>query len=538
MIVLSVVVKELVSTEHSSRCAILKDAHFYASSSADLKNADDVNREPLESTRDGVQLFCEKHFAKIKTFISNISTDVPLPAKCSVVNGKHKRYMQLHFDCSRPGEQCLYTGSHFTLPTRLPKLWVHLMFLAVQAKAKCALSQKDIDVSCLKACWDALRSETPSSFLALVTSSFPSQKDQLTLLQELHQSRYFDVFELSPSCSRWACFVCTHPEKLNQLLTDGSPEIAGQLKEKKGKWMFFKRWKTRYLTLSGGSITYNKSNATKTSLPVTKIQSVKAVRKGIRDIPRAFEIFTGDQTYMFKAKSHQNVEQWVQCLHIAVARSHSAGGAVVTNAERQRASNTEEEHGAMVRPEVPQKKSIDGKDMEEGWSGQFPTEERDPCYVGSRVEGRSRTGMSISQSTAGSGGEARLSGVEKRKSGSNGARRTVGVSGAGADGKTWDFQDDSNSVGSHSNDTSGSNTTFAGKVSNEEFFRRSSIRRSSGAGSVGGRSVGSSSKSRIGQHSNHNGDWSSKTYSGIQQDHSAAAIDSSIKVKTVNDTKL
>lgn len=60
---------------------------------------------------------------------------------------------------------------------------------------------------------------------------------------------------------------------------------------------------------------------------MTKIQTVKAVRKGIRDTPKAFEIFTGEQTYRFKAKGHQNVEQWVQCLHIAVARSHNAGSA-------------------------------------------------------------------------------------------------------------------------------------------------------------------------------------------------------------------
>lgn len=59
----------------------------------------------------------------------------------------------------------------------------------------------------------------------------------------------------------------------------------------------------------------------KETLPVSKIQSVKAVRKGLRDIPRAFEIFTGDQTYVLKAKDQQNVEQWVQCLQIAVARS-------------------------------------------------------------------------------------------------------------------------------------------------------------------------------------------------------------------------
>ena len=59
----------------------------------------------------------------------------------------------------------------------------------------------------------------------------------------------------------------------------------------------------------------------KETLPVSKIQTVKAVRKGMRDLPKAFEIFTNDQTYVFKVKDGKNAEQWVQCLQIAVARS-------------------------------------------------------------------------------------------------------------------------------------------------------------------------------------------------------------------------
>ena len=58
-------------------------------------------------------------------------------------------------------------------------------------------------------------------------------------------------------------------------------------------------------------------------MPISKIQSVKAIRKGMRDIPKAFEIFTQDQSYVFKAKDGKNAEQWLQCLQIAVARTHT-----------------------------------------------------------------------------------------------------------------------------------------------------------------------------------------------------------------------
>ena len=63
----------------------------------------------------------------------------------------------------------------------------------------------------------------------------------------------------------------------------------------------------------------------KETLPVREIQSVKAVRKGIRDIPKAFEIFTAEQNYVFKAKGQQNIEPWVQCIHLAVAKEHNTG---------------------------------------------------------------------------------------------------------------------------------------------------------------------------------------------------------------------
>ncbi|KAK3105302.1 hypothetical protein FSP39_021942 [Pinctada imbricata] len=286
-----------------------------------------VSTLPPEPIRDGVQHFCDKHMTTIRNFISHISARIPLPDKCSIIKGKHRRYIRLNFLCGAQGEQCLYSKIFFTFNTKVPKTWIHLMFLAIQAQAPAALSQQDSSISSLKHCWDSLLTESRGNggFLALVTSSFPSAKDQDALIHELHYARFFDVFEFNAAKKYWACFMCNHPEKMWNFLQNGTPVIAGQLKEKKGRWKFLKRWKTRYFTLSGAQITYNKSDSRKETLPVSKIQSVKAVRKGIRDIPKAFEIFTEDQTYTFKAKDHCNIEQWVQCLHVALAQQHKGG---------------------------------------------------------------------------------------------------------------------------------------------------------------------------------------------------------------------
>ncbi|VDH93475.1 Hypothetical predicted protein [Mytilus galloprovincialis] len=273
-----------------------------------------------EPIRDGIQHFCEKHMTSIRNFICQFSARIPIPAKCGIINGRHRQYIRLFFLCGDQKERCIYGNSYFTLDTKVPKTWIHLMFLAIQAQSTSALSQNDPSISSLKTCLEAISEKGQNIFLTIVTSSFPSAKDQDLLIQELNRIRFFDVFEFNAAKKHWACFVCNHPEKVGDLLQDGVPVIAGQLKEKKGKWKFLKRWKTRYFTLSGAHMTYNKSDHRKETLPVSKIQSVKAVRKGIRDIPKAFEIFTGDETYTFKAKGQQNIEQWVQCLHIAVAQ--------------------------------------------------------------------------------------------------------------------------------------------------------------------------------------------------------------------------
>jgi hypothetical protein len=56
------------------------------------------------------------------------------------------------------------------------------------------------------------------------------------------------------------------------------------------------------------------------SIDVNQIRSVK-VSRGARNIPKAFEIFTGDQTLILKPKDGKNAEEWVQCLSIVVAHS-------------------------------------------------------------------------------------------------------------------------------------------------------------------------------------------------------------------------
>lgn len=282
--------------------------------------------------RDTVQHFCEKHLDKIKAYMESVSVRIPPPAKCTIEERRAKKVAKLHFACQGRGEHCLYNRTFFTMKTRNPRIWIHLMFLSLQARSQSALSSRDSSVSSLKNCWDILKCEN-KTFLTVVTSAFPCAKDQETLLNELRHSGFFDVLEcvgvggggngLSDS-PLWGCFLCNHPERAVGFLQDSQPVIEGQLKEKKGRWRLFRRWRTRYFTLSPAHLSCKGSKDDKdvTPIEVNQIRSVK-VSRGARNIPKAFEIFTGDQSLILKPKDGKNAEAWVQCLSVALAHSHA-----------------------------------------------------------------------------------------------------------------------------------------------------------------------------------------------------------------------
>lgn len=277
--------------------------------------------------RDTVQHFCEKHLDKIKSYMEKVSVRIPLPAKCTIEERRAKKMAKLQFGCDGRGEHCLYSRTLFTMRSRNPRVWIHFMFLALQAKSQSALSSRHSAVTALKYCWDILKCEN-KPFVTLVTSAFPCAKDQEAVLNELRSAGFCDVFEYSPSedgrGGSWGCFLCNHPEKAMGFLHHSEPVIEGQLKEKRGRWRMFRRWRTRYFTLSGSRLEYKGTKDDKEGRPIDvhQIRSVK-VSRGARNIPKAFEIFTGEHSLILKPKGGKNAEEWVQCLSVVVAHSQA-----------------------------------------------------------------------------------------------------------------------------------------------------------------------------------------------------------------------
>ncbi|CAH2074646.1 unnamed protein product, partial [Iphiclides podalirius] len=315
-----------VTSRRNNTSVTIIGANASASAGADANANHRISVFEPYPMRDTVQHFCEKHLDKIKAYMDNVSLRLPPPAKCTIEERRSKKLARLQFACGRRGPHCLYARAAFSMRTRAPRVWIHLMFLALQARHTAALSSRDPTVASLKHCWDILKCEN-RTFLTLVTGAFPAAKEQEMLAAELRAAGFFDVFELSarrgtaPTQATWGCFLCTRPERAVGFLAAETPVIEGQLKEKKGRWRLFRRWRTRYFTLSGAHLSCKGASGGE-SIDINQIRSVK-VSRGARNIPKAFEIFTGDQTLILKPKDGKNAEEWAQCLSIAVAHSQA-----------------------------------------------------------------------------------------------------------------------------------------------------------------------------------------------------------------------
>ncbi|XP_027958979.1 ventricular zone-expressed PH domain-containing protein homolog 1 isoform X2 [Eumetopias jubatus] len=251
----------------------------------------ETTASPVEY-QDKLYLHLKENFSKVKAYAVEIGKKIPVPDQCTIEDSVKSCVAKLFFTCSLKGHYCLYSKSSFVLISQEPQPWIQIMFL------------------------------------------FQQDLDQVQL--HLEEVRFFDVFGFSEAAGAWQCFMCNNPEKATVVNQDGQPLIEGKLKEKQVRWKFIKRWKTRYFTLAGNQLLFQKGKSKDdpddSPIELSKVQSVKVVARKRRDrsLPRAFEIFTDNKTYVFKAKDEKNAEEWLQCINVAVAQAKERESREVT----------------------------------------------------------------------------------------------------------------------------------------------------------------------------------------------------------------
>jgi len=228
--------------EHEAR------SHSRAHSADTVVSAGNVNGAlkrsvgGLADRGDLVQQFVEHRRSKIRKYVTELSLKYPIPISCVVeASGRNstKSRMLIQFACQAAGPHCVYSNPNrfFSLRTKIPAVWLHLMFLQQEAMnlVECGqvLTQSSEEFRVLDNCWSCLPKEVRNNrpFAALVTSAFPSLKvwkplssfnsskqcrlqEQAQMLKELQGARYFDSFSFSGQLEKWICFSCANPDQV------------------------------------------------------------------------------------------------------------------------------------------------------------------------------------------------------------------------------------------------------------------------------------------------------------------------------------
>uniref|UniRef100_A0A803J3V8 Ventricular zone-expressed PH domain-containing 1 n=1 Tax=Xenopus tropicalis TaxID=8364 RepID=A0A803J3V8_XENTR len=281
-----------------------------------------------QNQHDMLCLQLKENLDELKKYIKEMGKKIPVPDQCVLEDTVKGCVAKLFFSCPMKGHYCLYSKSSFTLISQQPQLWIHILFLFHQSLLPEPLAMHSATMQVLQTLWEKMQPKNTHSFKSsLMQSMFPHKKDLDLVQTNLEEERFFDLFGFSEEVGSWLCFMCNNPEKATVVNQDGQPLIEGKLKEKQVRWKFIKRWKTRYFTLAGNQLLFRKGKSKDDPddcpIELSKVQSVKAVVKKRRDrsLPRAFEIFTDNKTYVFKAKDEKKAEEWLQCINVAVAQA-------------------------------------------------------------------------------------------------------------------------------------------------------------------------------------------------------------------------
>ncbi|XP_020925368.1 ventricular zone-expressed PH domain-containing protein homolog 1 isoform X1 [Sus scrofa] len=211
---------------------------------------------------DKLYLYLKENLSKVKAYALEIRKKIPVPDQCTIEDSVQSCVAKLFFSCSLKGHYCLYSKSSFILISQEPQPWIQIMFLFQQSLFPEPLSIQSRSVQFLRALWEKTQAEGAHSFeTAMMESTFPQQKDLDQVQLHLEEVRFFDVFGFSEAAGAWQCFMCNNPERATVVNQDGQPLIEGKLKEKQVRWKFIKRWKTRYFTLAGNQLLFQKGKS-------------------------------------------------------------------------------------------------------------------------------------------------------------------------------------------------------------------------------------------------------------------------------------
>ena len=153
--------------------------------------------------------YVDKNVEELKSYIAEVQKKLPVPTKFST-EGRIKKTLKLHFECSRQDDNCLYPAERpFITESKVWNRWLKIAMSAVKiGKAIMIPFDSGEAVDAVREAYNAYKDKDDKDFISEFSEPFLTSEQQDNLVNQLRKARYFDVFSFDPQTAGWTCMMC------------------------------------------------------------------------------------------------------------------------------------------------------------------------------------------------------------------------------------------------------------------------------------------------------------------------------------------
>jgi len=168
---------------------------------------------------DDLKKYIDDNVATLKEFIGEVVKKLPLPFDFTA-EGIVRRTLTLYFQCDAKENGCLHPKEKpFKTETGDWAKWLKMSFSLFKiGKAFYDKSPEDV-YSNIMNLYGTFQSKEDANFVSYISQPFLTSAEQDSLINQLRDQRFFDVFEYNAQAGNWMCAKCGNRKR------KGSSEI-------------------------------------------------------------------------------------------------------------------------------------------------------------------------------------------------------------------------------------------------------------------------------------------------------------------------
>eukprot|EP01114_Cavostelium_apophysatum_P012420 TRINITY_DN2774_c0_g1_i1.p1 TRINITY_DN2774_c0_g1~~TRINITY_DN2774_c0_g1_i1.p1 ORF type:complete len:569 (-),score=211.88 TRINITY_DN2774_c0_g1_i1:752-2458(-) len=286
-----------------------------------LDRFEELNAKVKESCKSVEELkaYVDENVAMLKEFIAEVVKKLPTPSRFTA-EGLVRRTLTLYFECGKKGESCMFTtAAPFKTETSDWAKWLKMGFSLFKLGMAVYEGAVLDAVGEIQGLYEEYQQKEDANFLAYISEPFLTSAEQDSLINQLRDQRFFDLFDYNAQNACWNCKKCSRGEHPVMELEEKALSVAGNGKVQafvKISVGFMKRITKMWCVIEGNTLVIydRQQSAKKHAIPLADIVDVQDLDTRVTKRPHSFSIVTKGRTYTACAITPSELDMWKSAL--------------------------------------------------------------------------------------------------------------------------------------------------------------------------------------------------------------------------------